>query len=554
MACPPLRQGWSAESGILYCGSGSQRLGGIFEIFFESYWRRFTSLRHAEWRCQLKGKARFVLWRRNATNGAEKQVAEYFGDGSANEVNIVLRAELESTEESSLQVEVEAAEGAVLSEIGWYARSPAPNLIRLGLVITTYEREAFLRANLIRLAGQSNDAQLVIVNHGSPGLHERMADAVHGGLEVRFIDQENSGGAGGFTRGMSEHRRVGHASHILLMDDDIDLPGDLIERVLAVLAWADQPLCLGGAMFDYHSRTKLFSAGDFLLPGSFGIGHVAPSGGGDAAVVRDVDFLARLHTPDFNAWWCFAFPVDAMDAVGLPMPCFIRGDDVEYGYRLKRAGWPTVCWPGIAVWHMPFAEKAAPWQMFYDRRNSLFANAIHGRVQLSDALRKLTGGFFHHLLRYDYDRVKAMTSGIAAFNQGASAMAAWTDTDHRRLLAETNQHSARAAQKLGVNNRMQKPERLHGRRRSVAMVLRLLSDLFLPRAKGPALWLMPNVAWRPDYLRRPRLAVETAMDGSPQRVFCYDRRESWTALWQCLRALTGMAWRFRQKVELPQLE
>ena len=554
MACPSLVKPWSADRGILCCGEGRLRLGGLFEVFFESYWTRFTSLRQVEWRCRLKGRARFILWRRDVTNGVETKLAEWFGEDCIEEKTVILRTDLKITGESSLQIEIEANQSTIVSDMGWYAPYTAPNPVQIGLVVTTYEREAFVRANLARLAEQLDGAKLLIVNHGAPGLKERLIDAVPVGMQVQFIDQENSGGSGGFTRGMREHRRDGEVSHICLMDDDIDLSGDLVQRVRGIFAWANQSFCVGGAMFDYHARTKLFSAGDFLVPGSFGIGHVSPEGGGDVALAQDVDFLARQHSPDFNGWWCFAFPADAIDEIGLPIPCFIRGDDVEYGYRLKKSGRATIPWPGIAVWHMPFADKSMPWHMFYDRRNSLFINAIHNRVDWMTALRKMIGGFIHHLLRYDYDRVRAMTLGITAFNKGWAAMAAWNFEDHRKLVNITSRHDLHVSARSDGTMSSQDVQRLTGRQRSSALLKRLLIDLFLPQKQDSAISLPPGIVWRPDYLRRPNWVVEVAVGRSPERVFRHSRLQSWIALWRCFRALAGMMWHFRQKVDLPRID
>ena len=40
---------------------------------------------------------------------------------------------------------------------------------------------------------------------------------------------------------------AGRCSHVLIMDDDIDVPDDLVTRVAAVLAWTHDCLCIGGA-------------------------------------------------------------------------------------------------------------------------------------------------------------------------------------------------------------------------------------------------------------------------------------------------------------------
>jgi len=288
-----------------------------------------------------------------------------------------------------------------------------------------------------------------------------------------------------------------------------------------------------------------------LLPGGFRIGHVVAPEGCDIATPQGVDFLARVHRPDFNGWWCFAFPIEALDRVGLPMPCFIRGDDVEFGYRLKQAGMPTLGWPGLAVWHMPFAEKSAPWHLFYDRRNSLFANARHRRIGRLAAINALFGGFIHHLLRYDYDRVRAMTSGIAAFNMGAEIMGRWTDIDHAALIAATSRMQDVSTEK-GVSPstvRRLPVRRLSGIVRDLYMAARILRDL-LGWAGGDKTpyHLAPGEVWRPDLSARPAVVVEYTLQGLVLRTYRRNPSETRRAVAQCLKAVAGMVLRFHQRV------
>jgi len=414
------------------------RFDGLFDSFFETYWARFTALKSVSLKCRVQGPVAIRLLRRDATTGVETCVSRWETEFDSQEQTVTIELPLASAHnsESRLIAELTAiAAGARITAPQWVTRQKPARDVRLGVVITTFNRESFVARNLQRLVGRLDGGRLIVINHGSPGLSSRMPDTLQIDPSISFIDQENSGGAGGFTRGMVEHFAAGDITHILLMDDDIELMGDLVERVTAVLSYADANYCLGGAMFDFHCRSQLFSAGDILLPDSFGIAHIVPAEGCDILQSSGVDFLTLVHQPDFNGWWCFAFPVEAMEAAGLPIPCFIRGDDVEYGYRLKRTGWPTLSWPGLAVWHMPFKAKEAAWQIFYDRRNSLFANTIHRRVGLRATLGKLVGGFILHLLRYDYARVEAMTRGIAAFNQGSDAMVRWSHQDHVKLIA-----------------------------------------------------------------------------------------------------------------------
>ncbi|MEJ2459358.1 MAG: glycosyltransferase [Novosphingobium sp.] len=330
------------------------------------------------------------------------------------------------------------------------------------------------------------------------------------------------------------------------------MPPDLLERAGAVFAYADAQVCLGGAMFDFHARSRLFSAGDILLPDSFGIAHIVPEEGCDIRQMAGVDFLAQVHHPDFNGWWCFAFPVDALEKAGLPMPCFIRGDDVEYGYRLKRAGWPTLGWPGLAVWHMPFEAKTAAWHSFYDRRNALFANALHRRVGLRAALGKLIGGFVLHLLRYDYGRVKAMTQGIAGFNRGPGAMERWSHHDHAALIAAVAAEPISSALREVVDKEgaatQVAPQPLSPRRRAITMAVRFAADLLWPWRRTGLAVLAPGRPWRGDLVLRPAHVAETDDQGDILAIYRYRWGASWAATVRCLIALTGLIWHFRRVV------
>lgn len=557
-----------SEQGIVATAVGAIRLDGLFDSFFDSYWTRFTALKSVTLQCRVQGPVIVSVIRRYAVDGHEECVATWIAGADGDEAgqttggsgqpythDIALTMALPDAQalESRIFVQFETrAAGAKVIAPRWTTHQEPVRRVRLGGVITTFNREPFVQRNLHRLTGRLGQARLIIVNHGEPGLVERMAGTVSESADVRFIDQENAGGAGGFTRGMEEHFAADDITHVLLMDDDIDLPRDLLERVAAVLAYADAQICLGGAMFDFHARSRLFSAGDILLPGSFGIAHIVPEGGCDIRQTAGVDFLARVHRPDFNGWWCFAFPVDAMEKAGLPMPCFIRGDDVEYGYRLKRAGWPTLGWPGLAVWHMPFDAKAAAWHSFYDRRNALFANAIHRRVGLRAALSKLIGGFLFHLLRYDYARVDAMTRGIAAFNRGPGAMEHWTHLDHAALIAGVAVppipvQAQALADTAGPASRIA-PSPLTPGRRAITMAARFAADLFCPWRRTGLAVLAPGRTWRADLAQRPGHVAETDDTGGLIAIYRYRWRSSWWATVRCLIALAGLVWHFRRDV------
>ena len=60
-------------------------------------------------------------------------------------------------------------------------------------------------------------------------------------MPVEIVTNPNLGGAGGFARGLWEHRRRGQATHVLFMDDDVAFEPEVIARTVAFLRFAADP-------------------------------------------------------------------------------------------------------------------------------------------------------------------------------------------------------------------------------------------------------------------------------------------------------------------------
>lgn len=58
-------------------------------------------------------------------------------------------------------------------------------------------------------------------------------------------------------------------------------------------------------------------------------------------------------------------------SIGLLMPLFVKGDDIEYSIRNKRK---IIFLNGIAVWHEPFSKKNSAWVNYFSDRNMLIVN------------------------------------------------------------------------------------------------------------------------------------------------------------------------------------
>jgi len=73
-----------------------------------------------------------------------------------------------------------------------------------------------------------------------------------------------------------------------------------------------------------------------------------------------------------------AFNGAQVRAIGYPLPLFFQWDDVEFGYRARAHGFPTVALPGAGVWHADFGWKDwDEWHRYFNMRNGLITAALH---------------------------------------------------------------------------------------------------------------------------------------------------------------------------------
>lgn len=289
--------------------------------------------------------------------------------------------------------------------------------VRVAAVICTYRREEYVKRNLVRISRS-------ILHKHSPIFGELNIFVIDNGNtlkpfendHIRIISNRNLGGSGGFTRGMLEALgQGGKYSHVLLMDDDISFEPEIFVKtiqLLKILPQSDKPLIIGGQMLLEDDPTIQYEAG-----GRFKKGRLWAYGRGfDLSTLEDLLKNQQEHQIDYNAWWYCCIPINLIRSKGLPLPFFIKGDDVDYGLR---SGADFLLINGIGVWHQSFARKQSPHLEYYIKRNELIVSAIHkindGIVPSLFKLFKALGG---SLLRDQSGRILYLRRAYADFLKG----------------------------------------------------------------------------------------------------------------------------------------
>ena len=105
-----------------------------------------------------------------------------------------------------------------------------------------------------------------------------------------------------------------------------------------------------------------------------------------------------------------------LEEIGLSLPLFIKWDDSEFGLRAKAAGYPTVTFPGAAVWHVPWTDKndALDWQAYFHQRNRFIAALLHSPYPKGGRMvRESLNHQIAHLVSMQYSTVEIRQHGAA---------------------------------------------------------------------------------------------------------------------------------------------
>ncbi len=366
--------------------------GTYFNAFPASYWRRWTVVGQVRLTVTLRGGGATVTVYKSMANGRSQRVdaattvssdresfsfdltLKPFVDGGWYWYNVVAGDE---------DVVVESAE--------WTAEVPEDRADHgsVDIAITTMNRPDFCA----KLLGQIADDEALRPYLDTVFVMEQGTDKVADSPEfppardalgslLRIIEQGNLGGSGGYARGQMESVRKGTATYSLMMDDDVVCEPEGIIRAVTFGDLARRPTIVGGHMFSLYAKSRLHSFGEIVQPWRFWW-QSAPG------VFTDWDFAARnlrstrwLHQRidvDFNGWFMCLIPRQVIAEIGLSLPLFLKWDDSEYGLRAKAAGYPTVSFPGAAVWHVPWTDKndGVDWQAYFHQRNRFVAALLH---------------------------------------------------------------------------------------------------------------------------------------------------------------------------------
>ena len=366
------------------------------------------------------------------------EVQEYYRSSKSDNFDILFSKSFFCKERTPIQIDLSEASQPIVSfsltaledlyiyNCSYMAEVDEENLreVNISLVSTTFKKENFVLRNIQTLKNSilsdnevKNHFFVNIIDNGKT-LDVESIDGFH----LKVFPNKNVGGAGGFTRGMIESLRMPQKpDYVLLMDDDVLIMSESLYRtyyLLRILKPEYYGHFVSGAMFDYDKRYLLYEDIGYVHRSSAGYGPLK-----DKLNMKSLSCLlnnelmtTRQQDYSYAGWWYCCIPINAIEKNGLPLPLFVRGDDVEFSIR-NQAKFITM--NGICIWHVGFSGKFnAAMELYQVHRNSLIIQAVSNIFPDIDFVVRINSLFWKELTRFAYSNAEQLLEAIDDFMKG----------------------------------------------------------------------------------------------------------------------------------------
>lgn len=281
----------------------------------------------------------------------------------------------------------------------WLTKQEALRSVKLGMVVTHFDRKKYVVPSMARIKNDilenekySGVIDLVVVDNSK----NITKDEANG---VKVIPNKNTGGAGGFMRGLLHYKDETEFTHVIFMDDDASCESESIKKAYSILSYAKKDnSAISGALFMESSPDILIEKGavfDSMCRPIFHGWNLNNATG----VVRSETFIQQ---PNYGGWWFFAFPVDKVKSMAFPF--FVRGDDILFGMMND---FNIITTNGIACYAEDFSTKVSASTWYLDTRNHLM-NMIFFKKSKKALIKTYCKFYLSCLLSHQYGSVASI--------------------------------------------------------------------------------------------------------------------------------------------------
>ena len=429
---------YRAQHGVVRYNSEAEALEVTGEADFLTYinglsagkWYKYTELTAVTLRIAVSGSGEVHLVGVPEGEDAACEIASRTVDALESPVTLEIPFELTGYDLIGFVLDPHQDSSLKMFEASWRAEVEEDRIrpISLAIATTTFNNERYILPNIELVKSGisaesgpiSRNFHMFVVDNGRTLNVEELSDEL-----VTVLPNPNAGGSGGFARGMMAATETpGTFTHVIVMDDDVRIMPESIIRVYNLLSLARgryRDAFVNGAMLSLEDPTRQYED----------VGRVVENGV-YRRIKKDIDAgtlegMLKNERTDveipraYGAWWFSCIPVSAIEKNGLPMPFFIRCDDVEFGMR-NRPIYMTM--DGICVWHASFEGRFRPSVDCYQyTRNFMTMIAVDGCASEQKFVLRFKRSIRLALRDLDYVAAELTLDGFEDYLKGPEFLA-----------------------------------------------------------------------------------------------------------------------------------
>ena len=387
-----------------------------------SKWKMYTCVSHIKLYLDIEGVFDITLVGYTKINDAVERKDFLCRNISAPEREIVC-LEFPENDMQMIGFEINTiSSGTIYS--GYYSiYAERENNIVLAIATTTHRKEEFIKKNVSLIKNEilesedsiSDNIYLHVVDNG-----RTLEPSDVCGKNVFLHPNPNAGGAGGFARGMIEGlRQERKATHILLMDDDVLILPESIRRTYNLLRFMKDEYkshFISGAMlyweepFRQHEDIGTVTEDCYFISLKAKLDHRFVK----EDLINESHFIKQKN--EYAGWWYCCIPTTCIESNGLPLPIFIRCDDMEYSLRCNAK---IITMNGICIWHMGFPAKYnAVFDKYQQCRNLLIDKACSDILKNVDVYQFVLISFRNELFKFNYNAADLILDALEDYLKG----------------------------------------------------------------------------------------------------------------------------------------
>lgn len=397
-----------------------------FDTYFNSFsytkYRDYTNAKDVTFSCNIKGEALVQLC---VFDGEERIVCSAQGNDT-----VSLSAELSKLPPNGFLYPKITALSDCTFISGEYSAECNGCGISVCIAFCTFKREKYILKNIeqLRASEFSFIERVFVIDNGQTLDCDTLSDDF-----VSVIPNKNYGGSGGFTRGLIE-AYDGEYSHVILMDDDVEFHSETLEQMtvfMSLLSDEHKVDWFSTGMLPLDKPWEQFELGARWDTGINSLKHQVDVR--DRAIILD---NLENYDANYGAWWCLCMPVSVVHKNGLPLPLFIKYDDIEYGLR-RPEHTEIITMNGIAMRHEAFDKKASFVVDYYYFRNELFTIALYKKNGRAAAIRRFIFEIGKHMARFRYDNIPIIFTAVNQFLGGTDFLLNCDEEQNNKEISAT---------------------------------------------------------------------------------------------------------------------